>query len=74
VRGERASARFELLRPLGWLGAVVTRSRNLLFDRGLLATHDPGLPVIAVGNLTWGGTGKTPWVSFLIDLLARDGR
>jgi len=53
------------------LGAVavpyqlVAVSRNLAFDRGWKATHRVGIPVVSVGNLTLGGTGKTPAVEWI---------
>ena len=54
-------------------GALV-RLRNRLYDRAWLPIPDPPMPVVAVGNLTLGGTGKTPWVSYLLGSLSRPGR
>lgn len=49
--------------------------RNSLYDRGVLKHHDLGRPCISVGNLTAGGTGKTPVVQWLAgNLLARSSR
>jgi tetraacyldisaccharide 4'-kinase len=45
------------------------RIRNLLFDRGLLASQPYPVPLICVGNLAAGGSGKTPMVEYLIRLL-----
>lgn len=63
-----------MLRPLGWAWAALARLRNRLYDQRLLRTLDPPMPVVSVGNLTLGGTGKTPWVSYLLEALARPDR
>ncbi|BBO35521.1 tetraacyldisaccharide 4'-kinase [Lacipirellula parvula] len=47
--------------PYGW----AIRARNRGYDRGSKETHRPSVPVISVGNLTVGGTGKTPMVEWL---------
>jgi tetraacyldisaccharide 4'-kinase len=57
-----------LLRPLSWAWAFVTARRI-----ARAAPFDPGVPVICVGNLTVGGTGKTPIVRELIERLRRRG-
>lgn len=54
------------LTPLSWLFGGATAVRNLLFDVGLLRAQALGLPAVSIGNLTVGGTGKTPvaaWVA-----------
>ncbi len=55
----------ESLLPLSWLYGCGVRLRNFCFDVGLLKSHSFHVPVIAVGNITVGGTGKTPHVEFL---------
>ncbi|HNV76620.1 MAG TPA: tetraacyldisaccharide 4'-kinase, partial [Gemmatimonadaceae bacterium] len=55
ARGARA-----LLAPLGWLYGVGVAGRNALFDAGFLRSRPTALPAISVGNLSVGGTGKTP--------------
>ncbi|HAA14159.1 MAG TPA: tetraacyldisaccharide 4'-kinase [Cytophagales bacterium] len=57
--------------PLAVLYDGVTRVRNLLYDRGWSKTHEPPRPVVSVGNLTVGGTGKTPLTEYLIERLSR---
>lgn len=58
-----------MLWPFSLLYGGVTQARNFLYDRELLHTHRFELPVIGVGNLTVGGTGKTPHVEYLLRLL-----
>ena len=57
------------LLPLSWLYGFGVNFRNQLFELGLLRSRSFDLPVIAVGNITVGGTGKTPHVEYLIRLL-----
>ena len=58
-----------LLTPFSLIYGAVTGIRNLFFDWKLLQSEKFGLPVISVGNLTVGGTGKTPHTEYLINLL-----
>ena len=62
-----------LLAPLGWLYCGVARLRALAYHRGWLFSGDCGAPVIVVGNLSVGGTGKTPLVIWLAAHLRRRG-
>ena len=57
------------LLPLSWAYGQVVRFRNMLFDTGVLKSTIFTVPVISVGNITVGGTGKTPHVEYLIRLL-----
>ena len=59
-----------LLYPMAMAYNFVTGLRNRLYDRGLKPSVSFELPVINVGNLTVGGTGKTPLIEYLIRLLA----
>ncbi len=58
-----------LLTPLSLLYGVVIRCRNFFFDIGLLPSHSYPIPLICVGNISVGGTGKTPHVEHIIELL-----
>ncbi len=57
------------LLPFSLLYGLVTRLRNLLFDMKILPSATFKMPIISVGNLSAGGTGKTPHVEYLINLL-----
>lgn len=59
-----------ILFPFTILYGFITSIRNLLFDKGILKSTSFDIPVIAVGNLSVGGTGKTPQIEYLIRLLS----
>jgi tetraacyldisaccharide 4'-kinase len=59
--------------PLGLLYGAVMRARNALYRKGVLSSFDLGVPVISIGNITTGGTGKTPLVAWVAEALAREG-
>lgn len=59
-----------VLTPLSWLYGFGTWVRNKLFDEGFLKEEVFDVPVISVGNITVGGTGKTPHVEYLVEHLA----
>lgn len=61
------------LAPLGMLYGAATRARLRLYRAGLLRTERVGAPVVSVGNLTTGGTGKTPLVEWVARALAGEG-
>ena len=58
-----------ILTPLSWLYGMGVAIRNSLFDCGMLKSRSFDIPVIAVGNLAVGGTGKTPHVEHIVRLL-----
>lgn len=61
-----------LLFPFSILYGFITSIRNFLFDNGILKSTSFPIPVIAVGNLSVGGTGKTPQIEYLIRLLSEN--
>ncbi len=69
VRGERrgplAIAARLGLRIASWPYAVAMRWRNNRYDRGRKLIHRASVPVVSIGNLTLGGTGKTPCVEYV---------
>ena len=62
------------LLPLSWCYGVGVGFRNMLFEMGILKSKSYALPVISVGNITVGGTGKTPHVEYLVRLLKKQFR
>ncbi len=62
-----------LLLPLSWLFGLVVWIRRALYRFGLKKTHHFSIPVIVVGNITVGGTGKTPFVIWLANFLKTQG-
>jgi tetraacyldisaccharide 4'-kinase len=62
------------LSPLGGLYGLAMKARRAFYRRGLFRTQDVGVPVISVGNVTLGGTGKTPLVEWIANRLANANR
>ncbi len=58
--------------PASWLYGLAVRARNERFDRGR-GLESVDVPVISVGNLTTGGSGKTPMVAWIADCLVAEG-
>ncbi len=59
----------EWLLPVSWLYGLVVSIRNQMFEMGILKSRSFKVPVISVGNITVGGSGKTPHVEYLVKLL-----
>lgn len=64
---------FALGRPFSPIYSLAMRLREHLYRRGVLRSYRLGVPVVSVGNLTMGGSGKTPMVQFLARQLQRHG-
>ena len=54
-------------------GAII-KARNALYEKGLLKSFSLGVSTISIGNITVGGTGKTPMVAFVAEILAEEGK
>jgi len=63
-----------LLFPFAVLYDLVTRLRNYFYDTGVFKSTSFDIPIIAVGNLSVGGTGKSPQIEYLIRLLQRTNK
>ncbi len=63
-----------LLLPLSVIYGLSVMVRNKLFDLNLLPSKEFNIPVISVGNIRVGGTGKTPHIEYLVELLRKDYR
>ena len=62
-----------LLLPLAWVYGAVMAARRVFYEQGWLPSYRITRPVIVVGNLTVGGTGKTPFVAWLAEKLTERG-
>ncbi len=78
ISGRRQSAAAavlrSVLRPVSWMYGAAVTIRNLSFDCGLRRIRTVDVPVISIGNLTAGGTGKTPLVAETVRQLQEMGR
>ncbi len=63
---------FLILAPFSWLYGAVMRFRNFLYDKGWKRTYSFDHAVVSVGNLSVGGTGKSPMIEYLVRLLSND--
>lgn len=60
-----------LLRPLGASYALLMRQRRALYAKGSLPSYTPPCPCVSIGNIAWGGTGKTPFTVWLLEWARR---
>lgn len=63
-----------IMRDLSYIYRAIMSSRNFLYDKGIFRHHSLGCQVISIGNLTVGGTGKTPVVEVFARALQKEGR
>ena len=61
-----------ILYPVSLIYGVIVFIRNRLFDSGIIPSREFNIPVISIGNITVGGTGKTPVTEYLAGLLMND--
>ena len=62
-----------MLRAAGWLFGKIADIRNSLYDRDIFKSYSLGARTISIGNITTGGTGKTPLVAYVAKILAEAG-
>ena len=60
--------------PISLVYDEITKARNKAYDKNIITRHTFEIPVIGIGNLSMGGTGKTPMIEYLIRLLHKDYR
>jgi tetraacyldisaccharide 4'-kinase len=58
-----------LVTPLSWIWEFIYYSRRIFYDYGILKQRSFQVPIISIGNLTFGGTGKTPFTLWLSEYL-----
>ncbi len=56
--------------PLSWLYGLGVYIRHQLFNHGILKSEEFDIPIISIGNITVGGTGKTPHAEFFVEMLS----
>lgn len=57
-----------LLLPLSWIFGFIARARYFLYQKQICPSYSPQIPCICVGNISWGGTGKSPFIDYLLKL------
>jgi tetraacyldisaccharide 4'-kinase len=72
-RGTLGATLRTLLRPASWVYGGIGAMRRRAYGMGLLRTHKLPIPVLSIGNITAGGTGKTPMVEWVVRALQKIG-
>ena len=72
-RGRRARSLRAVLTPVEWLYGTAVAARGKLYDWGIFRAAEFSVPVLSIGNLTVGGTGKTPVAAWFATRLAEKG-
>lgn len=62
-----------ILSPLSWLYGTVVKNRRQFYQKGIFESFDLGVKTISVGNITVGGTGKSPLVAYIAQILLEKG-
>lgn len=62
-----------MLSSFGSIYGAIANARNYLYRKGIFKSFSLGVPTVSVGNITVGGTGKTPLVAFITEILAENG-
>ena len=70
---QRQAAWLWLLLPISWLYGLITTLRRQAYKAGLLASYRAPVPVMVIGNISVGGSGKTPLIIALVDYLQERG-
>jgi len=65
---------FLLCVPFSFIYFLIVSMRSILYRLGIFRKYKINAKVISVGNITWGGTGKTPVTAFIADMLAKKNR
>lgn len=75
ISGKKKGLLFDILRAILWIFScfylVAITIRKLLYKFKIFKSYHPGIPTISIGNITAGGTGKTPLTIFLTERLAK---
>jgi tetraacyldisaccharide 4'-kinase len=63
-----------LLFPISLVFRAIVSLRNLFYDLGILSTTKVSVPILSVGNISVGGSGKTPYILKLVEILKSEGK